>query len=117
MWRPGCFQASRKINDQAGKAGGELDQDQSAEATVEIVNRRGLHARASALFCALAGSWDAVIRVRKDDVEVGGASIMGLLMLGAGPGSVITVSATGPQAREAVDALVKLVADRFSEEE
>ncbi len=85
-------------------------------APVTVRNRRGLHARASAKFCALAGSWDAAVRVVKDGVEVGGCSIMGLLTLGAGPGAVITIKATGPQAAEAVDALAKLVNDKFGEE-
>ncbi len=85
--------------------------------TAPIVNRRGLHARASAKFCAVAGSFDARVTVTKDDITVGGRSIMGLLTLGAGVGSTIEISATGPQAREAVDALVKLVADRFGEGE
>lgn len=85
----------------------------SAKAT--ILNRRGLHARASARFCAVAGSWDAEIKVTKDDETVGGMSIMGLLMLGADQGSEIVISATGPQAFEAVDSLVKLIHDRFGE--
>lgn len=85
------------------------------QATVKIVNRRGLHARASAKFCAVAGSFDAVIRVTKDDMTVGGRSIMGLLMLGAGVGSEVTISVEGPQADEALDTLVRLVAEKFGE--
>ncbi|MBI1391902.1 MAG: HPr family phosphocarrier protein [Alphaproteobacteria bacterium] len=84
---------------------------------VSIRNRRGLHARASAKFCAVAGSFDAVVRVRREDADVGGCSIMGLLMLGAGKGCDIEISATGPQAREVVDTLVRLVEDRFGEGE
>lgn len=83
--------------------------------TAPIVNRRGLHARASARFCAVAGAFDARVEVTKDDITVGGRSIMGLLTLGAGVGSTIEISATGPQAREAVETLVRLVADRFGE--
>lgn len=86
-------------------------------ATIEIVNRRGLHARASAKFCAVAGSFDAKITVTKDSVTVGGRSIMGLLMLGAAEGSIVTLEATGQQAAEAIDTLVKLVADKFGEGE
>jgi phosphocarrier protein len=82
---------------------------------VTIVNRRGLHARAAAKFCAVAGAFDANVRVAKDDITVGGRSIMGLLMLGAGVGSTVTISATGPQASEVVDTLVRLVADKFGE--
>lgn len=85
--------------------------------TTTIVNRRGLHARASARFCAVAGSFDAAIHVTKDDITVGGRSIMGMLMLGAGMGSEVTITATGAQAAEAVDTLVKLIADRFGEGE
>lgn len=86
-------------------------------AIVTIVNRRGLHARASAKFCAVAGSFDAVISVTKDALTVGGRSIMGLLMLGAGSGSTVRIAATGLQAAEAVDTLAKLVADKFGEGE
>lgn len=86
-------------------------------ATVTIVNRRGLHARASARFCAAAGAYDAKVSVTKDQITVGGRSIMGLLMLGAGIGSQVTIEASGPQAAEALDTLVKLVADKFGEGE
>lgn len=86
-------------------------------AVASIINRRGLHARASARFCAVASSFDARIRVTKDQITVGGQSIMGLLMLGAGIGSTVTISASGPQAAEALDTLVKLVADKFGEGE
>jgi len=87
------------------------------EKTVALINRRGLHARASAKFCALAGSWNAKVRVTRHGETVGGCSIMGLLTLGAGIGETITISATGPQASEAVDTLVQLVEDRFGEED
>ncbi len=85
--------------------------------TVTIVNRRGLHARASARFCAVAGAFDAKISVTKDQITVGGRSIMGLLMLGAGAGSTVVIEASGPQAVEALDTLIKLVADKFGEGE
>jgi len=86
-------------------------------AVVTIVNRRGLHARAAAKFCAVAGAYDAAVRVVKDDITVGGRSIMGLLMLGAGAGSTVKIVATGLQASEVADALVRLVADKFGEGE
>ncbi|MEL7486887.1 MAG: HPr family phosphocarrier protein [Pseudomonadota bacterium] len=85
-------------------------------ATVEIRNQRGLHARASAKFCAVASAWDAVIRVSKDGYDVGGCSIMGLLTLAAGIGSTIQISASGPQAEDALKTLVRLVEERFGEE-
>ncbi len=81
-----------------------------------IVNKRGLHARASARFVQLAESFDARITVSKDGASVGGTSIMGLMMLAASPGCCITVEATGPEAAVALDALEKLVAGRFGEE-
>lgn len=82
-----------------------------------IVNRKGLHARATAKFVQCADRFDAKIRVTYGGETVGGDSIMGILTLGAGLGAVITVSASGPQAREALDALEQLVASRFGEAE
>jgi len=88
----------------------------TASATVEIVNERGLHARASARFVKLASAFDAQVRVTKDDQTVDAQSIMGLMMLAAGPGSSIEITAQGRQAKEAVQALAGLVAGRFEEE-
>ena len=85
--------------------------------TVELCNKRGLHARASAKFVTLASQIDAQIEVEKDGTKVCGTSIMGLMMLGAAPGTSITVEAFGPQAAEVLDALEALLADRFGEEE
>lgn len=82
----------------------------------QIVNQRGLHARASAKFVQVAGSFDATVDVEKDGVTVGGTSIMGLMMLAASPGCAIRVIASGPQAAEAVAALGELIASRFGEE-
>ena len=84
--------------------------------TVEIVNERGLHARASAKFVTLAGTYDAEVLVSKDGHTVDARSIMGLMMLAAGIGSNIEITAEGPQADEAVEALCALVASRFDEE-
>jgi phosphocarrier protein len=81
-----------------------------------IVNKRGLHARASAKFVQMAESFDARIAVSKDGTSVGGTSIMGLMMLAASPGCCIMVEATGPEAAAALDALEELVASRFGEE-
>ncbi|MCC7266372.1 MAG: HPr family phosphocarrier protein [Caulobacteraceae bacterium] len=88
----------------------------TASATVEIVNERGLHARASAKFVKLAASFEADVRVTKDGQTIEAASIMGLMMLAAGPGCCIDITATGDEAEEAVAALVDLVARRFDEE-
>ena len=88
----------------------------TASASVDIVNERGLHARASARFVKLAAAFDAEVTVTKDEQTVDAMSIMGLMMLAAGPGSTIEISAHGPQAREAVDALAHLVETRFEEE-
>jgi phosphocarrier protein HPr len=82
-----------------------------------IVNRKGLHARASARFVQTAERFDATVTVTKDQTTVGGTSIMGLMMLSAGLGSTIRVAATGREAAEALAALVELVATRFGEEE
>ncbi len=81
-----------------------------------IVNQRGLHARASAKFVQLAGSFDARITVEKDGMSVGGTSIMGLMMLAASPGCRITITAKGAEAIAAVSALGDLIAARFGEE-
>lgn len=83
----------------------------------EIVNKRGLHARASAKFVAMVSGFDASIHVEKDGMKVGGDSIMGLMMLAASPGCCITVSASGQQAEAALTALGALIADKFGEGE
>lgn len=88
----------------------------SLSRTVEIVNERGLHARASAKFVKLASGFDAEVTVSRDGQSVDARSIMGLMMLAAGIGSSIDISAEGPQAAEALDALQALVAARFDEE-
>jgi phosphocarrier protein len=85
--------------------------------TVEIVNKRGLHARASAKFVKAAAGFEAEVRVSKEGQTVDARSIMGLMMLAAGPGSSIEIEAEGPEAQAAVDALAALVADRFQEDE
>lgn len=81
-----------------------------------IINKRGLHARASAKFVQAVSSFDATVHVTKDGTTVGGTSIMGLMMLAASPGCSILVTATGKQAGEVLDALDALVADKFGEE-
>ena len=86
-------------------------------AEVTIPNKKGLHARASAQFVRCAGTFKAEIRVTREGHTVGGTSIMGLMMLAAGPGTSITIEASGSQAAEVVDALAALVSGRFTEEE
>ena len=78
---------------------------------LEICNKKGLHARASAKFVQTVEQFDADVRVTRGAERVGGTSIMGLMMLAAGPGTSITVEASGPQAAEVVEALAKLVAE------
>ncbi|GIL01763.1 MAG: HPr kinase [Alphaproteobacteria bacterium] len=85
--------------------------------TMTITNKRGLHARASARFVQCVERFDAQVTVTKDGFEVGGTSIMGLMMLAAANGSDIQVAAAGRQAREALDALAELVAGKFGEGE
>lgn len=86
------------------------------EAKVVIVNRKGLHARASAKFVKCAETFDAEITVTRDGQSVGGTSIMGLMMLAAGPGVELHLVAEGPEGPEALEALVALVEDGFGEE-
>lgn len=84
---------------------------------VEIRNRKGLHARASAKFVKCAETFRAVVRVTRDGQTVGGSSIMGLMMLAAGPGTKIVIEAEGPEAPEAVEALQALVESGFGEDQ
>jgi len=93
-----------------------MDGDRALAQQLTIVNRKGLHARASARFVRTAECFDANLNVVKDGQSVNGNSIMGLMMLGAGPGSTILVQATGKQAREALEAIVELVNNGFDED-
>jgi phosphocarrier protein len=88
----------------------------TSQRTVAVCNTRGLHARASAKFVKLAAQYEAEVRVSKDGQTVDAQSIMGLMMLAAGPGSALAITAEGPQAEAAVEALAALVADRFNED-
>jgi phosphocarrier protein len=83
--------------------------------TMDIVNVKGLHARASARFVEVVEQFDAQATVRRDGLSAAGDSIMGLLMLAASMGTSIEVETSGPQAVELADALAALVADRFGE--
>ena len=84
---------------------------------IKIVNRKGLHARATAKFVQCVEAHDANVTVTRNEETVGGTSIMGILTLGAGIGTTILVSAEGPDAHQVLDALTALIADRFGEEE
>jgi phosphocarrier protein HPr len=84
---------------------------------LSIVNKKGLHARATAKFVQCAERFESDIQVTRCGETVGGTSIMGILTLGAGVGTTITVTAVGSDAAEAVQALAELVANRFGEEE
>jgi phosphocarrier protein len=85
--------------------------------SAELVNQRGLHARASAAFAREAVKYDARITVRHDGMSASAASIMDLLMLGARFGQVIEIDAEGRQAREALDAVCELIARKFNEKD
>lgn len=84
---------------------------------LEILNQKGLHARASAKFVQTVEKFDADVRVTRCGESVGGNSIMGLMMLAAGPGTSITVEARGPEAANVVEALETLVTERFGEDD
>ena len=88
----------------------------SPSRTVEIINERGLHARASAKFVKVASGFDAEVMVSRAGQTVDARSIMGLMMLAAGIGSTIDIAAKGPEAEAALDALSALIANRFDED-
>jgi phosphocarrier protein HPr len=93
------------------------DDPARAAGRLEIRNEKGLHARAAALLMQTAAKFDAEISVTKDDQTVNGKSILGLMMLAAGPGSFIEVVAQGPQAQAALDAIAALVEAKFMEKD
>jgi phosphocarrier protein len=98
--------------------GNELPaRDGAISRKLTICNRKGLHARASARFVQTVEKFDADVRVTRCGETVGGTSIMGLMMLAAGPGTYITVEATGPHAADVVEALAALIDSRFGETE
>jgi phosphocarrier protein HPr len=84
---------------------------------IKIINKKGLHARATVKFVQCVEIYDAEVTVSRCGETVGGLSIMGILTLGAGMGTSIFVSARGPQAQEVLDALEKLVASKFDEDD
>ena len=86
-----------------------------AERSVQIVNKHGLHARPAAEMVKAASRFKSDITIARDDLEVNGKSIMGVMMLAAEYGASITLRATGPDADEALEALAGLVSSRFGE--
>jgi phosphocarrier protein HPr len=106
---------------EAGEDGCPFDQTlATSDALVRvltIVNQKGLHARASAKFVQTVEKFDAEVRVSRCGESVGGTSIMGLMMLSAGPGTSITVAATGKEGAEVLAALESLVKGRFGEDD
>ncbi len=93
------------------------DADGAIVRILEITNKKGLHARASAKFVQTVERFNADVKVTRSGETVGGDSIMGLMMLAAGPGTSITVEAKGEQAAEVIDAISLLIGDRFGEED
>jgi phosphocarrier protein HPr len=102
-------------DDAPSSAKGAPDASGEVRRRAVICNRRGLHARAAAKFVKLAFEFNADVTVAKGESAVSGRSIMGLMMLAAGPGTEIELAATGPDAQRAVDALTALVACGFDE--
>ena len=81
-----------------------------------ILNQRGLHARAAAKFVKLANQYEAEIQVRRGELTANGRSIMGLMMLSAGPGNDVEVTVGGPQAEAALAAILDLIGRKFDED-
>jgi phosphocarrier protein len=96
---------------------GDMAADGKLSRDLPIINRKGLHARATAKFVQCVERFQAEITVSRAGETVGGTSIMGILTLGAGIGSTITVTARGDDAAQALDAIAALVANRFGEDE
>ena len=97
-------------------SGFDRGDDNVAERTIEVLNKFGLHARPSMMLVQTTGRFKSEIVISRDDMEVNGKSIMGVMMLAAGKGSKLTFRAEGPDAEEALDAVGKLFEDKFSEE-
>jgi len=95
---------------------GWMNDIETREAFVQVVNRAGLHARPGAELVKLAGSFQSEIHVEKDGLQVNGKSIMGVLMLAAEQGSTLRFTASGPDSEEALNALTDLVRRGFEEE-
>ncbi len=85
------------------------------QTTITIINKLGLHARASAKLTKLAGSFDCEVWMSKGGRRINAKSIMGVMMLAAGIGSEVELETSGPQEQEAMDAIVALINDKFGE--
>jgi phosphocarrier protein len=96
---------------------GRTDAEEAIVGDFKIVNKRGLHARAAARFVQCVERFEAQVMVTKDQHTVDGESIMGLMMLAAGPGSTVRVSARGSDAQAALATIAELIATKFGEEE
>ncbi len=86
------------------------------EAKVVIQNKLGMHARSAAMFVEVAHRFQSEITVKRDDIEVNGKSIMGIMMLAAAKGTELLIQADGPDEDEAIESLDRLVNDKFGEE-
>ena len=84
---------------------------------IDIINKLGLHARAAAKFVTCASNFTSDVQIRRNDQEVNGKSIMGVMMLAAAKGTTITVSADGEDEAEALSAIEELIKNRFDEDE
>ena len=124
-WPPSCWPTPEKKGaristpperEGSGKAGRAKAKGRQTVRTVTVVNRRGLHARAAAKFVKLAGSFSAEITVANNGNVVSGLSIMGLMMLAAGPGCRLKIRARGADADDAVAALADLIEGKFAED-
>jgi phosphocarrier protein len=116
---PKTTSPNKKDIDNSCAAGSGLDCSNSSHGLAQrmrICNQRGLHARASARFVRTVELFNAQVNVSREGTSVGGTSIMGLMMLAAGPGSSILVRASGEQAREVLEALNQLVDSGFDED-
>lgn len=102
------------MNEARGPEGGS-NEAEAPRRTVRIVNRLGLHARAAARFVQVASGFDAEVTVMRRDMTVSGLSILGLMMLAAGPGQEIEIEARGPDRQAALEAMVALVERGFDE--
>ncbi len=105
------------MSDQASSSTEPAASGRPLTCEIAIINRKGLHARATAKFVQCVDAYEAAVTVTRNGETVGGTSIMGILTLGAGIGSTILVTAEGPQASEVLDAISKLIGNRFGEDE